>query len=506
VNTTDLSGLALRLPPSNLEAEQALLGAIMANNQAFDRVAEIVQAEHFADAAHQRIFAALSAIIQRGGRADPVTLKNDLEGASALIEAGGIGYLAQLVGATVGIINAADYARAIRDAYIRRHLVELGASIVARAFGDDDESLSAEAQLERAEAALFSLADRGAADRPLVAAGAAAAEAVRLGQEAADRGGRSAGVQSGIAGVDRMIGAFPLGAMSVIAGRPAMGKSAMGLTIAARAANAGHRVLFASLEMRPDQIGARLVAAAADMAVAEVRKGGAWTQEDGGRPRFTKQNGHDRQFLAAAVERVAKLPLAIDYRPGLSVAQLRARCRRERRRGGLDLVIVDYLGLMQSSEAVRRHGNRVQQVGELSRDLTLLAGDLGVPVVVMAQLNRAVETRDSKAPMMSDLRDSGEIEQDAEVIAFLYREHYYLTQNEPKQQPKETTETFANRMTQWANACRAAEGRAELIIAKNRQDRTGPVRLRFLAERTWFADETEHDPIAPFGAERMEHQ
>lgn len=499
-----LSGL--RVPPTNLDAEQALLGAIMANNAAYDRVAAFLRPDHFADPPHAIIYAAIARTIERGHIADPITLKNSLSEDGTLAEVGGIAYLAKLVGATVSIISAGDYGRAIHDCFLRRELIALAVDLANDSYAASEEHQGPFAGVElvqAAEAKLFALGDRGQADRPVVQAGAAAADAVRLGREAAARGGVAAGVASGIAGVDRMVGGWPIGAMSVVGARPAMGKSAFLLTVAARAANAGTRVLFASLEMRPDQIGARLVAAAAGMAVADVRKGGRFHQDDAGHWRFTSHDHHDHTALEAVAARVARLPLVIDYRPGLSAAQLRARARREKRRGGLGLIVVDYLGLMTPSDAVRRHGNRVQQLGELSRDLVLLAGELGVPVLVAAQLSREVEKREDKRPQLADLRDSGEIEQDAETVSFLYRAEYYLERGEPQRQPKDSDEKYANACSAWARELAASRGRAELIAAKNRQDRTGPVRLRFLNDRTWFADEAEHDPIAPFGPDPL---
>jgi replicative DNA helicase len=494
---------ALRALPTNLEAEQALLGALLANNRAYERVSGFLAPEHFADPVHAVIFRAIAARLNRGAIADAVTLRADLADDGTLAEAGGTAYLAQLVGATVGIVNARDYGLAILDTHTRRGLIALASDMAERAYAPEftEGPADAAAQISAAEDALFAMAERGQADRPVVQAGTAAADAVRLGREAAARGGALAGVTSGLAGVDRMLGGWPIGAVSVVAGRPAMGKSAFALTAATRAAAAGHRVLFASLEMRPDQIGARMVAACAGLPVGAVRKGGTWQQDSAtGAWKFSLNARHQEAAMDDAARTIESLPLVFDYQPGLSVAQLRARARREKRRGGLDLVVVDYLGLMRASEVARRSGNRVQAMGELSRDLTILAGELGVPLLVLAQLNREVEKRESQKPQMSDLRDSGEIEQDAETISFLYRAHYYLERREPERQPKDTDEAFANKRTVWARELEASRGRAELIVVKNRQDRTGPVRLRFLDEATWFADETEEDPVNAFAA------
>lgn len=494
---------ALRALPTNLEAEQALLGALLANNRAFERVSGFLAPEHFADPVHAVIFRAIAARLNRGAIADPVTLRADLADDGTLAQVGGTGYLAQLVGATVGIVNARDYGMAILDAHTRRGLIALANDMAERAYAPEftEGPPDAAAQISAAEDALFAMAERGQADRPVVPAGTAALDAVRLGREAAARGKALAGVTTGLRAVDRMLGGWPIGAMSVVGGRPGMGKSAFALTVATRAAAAGHRVLFASLEMRPDQIGARMVAAAAGVPIAAVRKGGVWHQDAAtGDWNFALNARHHEAALGAAARAIEALPLVFDYQPGLSVAQLRARARREKRRGGLDLVVVDYLGLMRPSEAARRSGNRVQALGEISRDLTILAGDLGVPLLVLAQLNRDVEKRESHKPQASDLRDSGEIEQDAETLSFIYRAHHYLQGREPERQPKDTDESFANKRTVWARELEASRGRAELIVVKNRQDGTGPVRLRYLDACTWFADETEEDPVNAFAA------
>jgi replicative DNA helicase len=494
---------ALRALPINLEAEQALLGAMLANNSAYGRVSGFLTPEHFAEPVHALIYRAIAARLNRGAIADPVTLRNDLAETGALEEIGGVPYLAELLANTVGIVNAGDYGRAIVDAHTRRGLIALAGDMAERAYSPAsvEDAPDGAAQIALAEDALFAMAERGQADRPVVAAGAAALDAVRLGQEAAARGTGLDGVTSGLAGVDRMLGGWPIGAMSVVAGRPGMGKSALGLTVAARAAAAGHRVLFASLEMRPEQVGARLVAAQAGVPLSAVRKGAVFEQNlETGAWSFVRNPPAAEAAIAAAARGIEALPLVFDYAPGMSVAQLRARVKREKRRGGLGLVVVDYLQLMRATEAARRSGNRVQAVGEISRDLTVLAGESDLPLVVMAQLNRDVEKREMRRPQMSDLRDSGEIEQDAMTICMLYREHYYLEKNEPERQAKDSDEAFANRRSTWAAQLAASRGKAELIIEKNRQDKTGPVRLRFLDECTWFADETEHDPVSAFAA------
>lgn len=503
-----LAGLHLRVPPQNLEAEQALLGALLANNKAFDRLPDGFRAEHFADPVHGRIFGALARRIGAGQLASATALKTDLENDGTLEEVGGTRYLAELVTATVGVANAAEYARVIHHCWIRRALIDLGARVVEAAFGDAGGQ-DAPAQIEAAEDALYHLAERGGTARTVVRFGAAADLAIAEAEAASRRKGGLAGVTTGYRALDRMTGGLMPGELAILGGRPSMGKTALGLAVAARAAAAGYRVLVVSQEMRAQKLAARAIGACAQIDTLALRFGRVRAAEgeahdgDGFRP----FNAAEGAALARARAEIDALPLVIDATPGATVAAVRTSARRAARvLGGLDLVVIDYLGLLVASEHDRTFGNRVQEVGGIARDAKALAVGLGVPVLLLAQLSRANEAREDKRPQLSDLRDSGEIEQHADVVGFIHREHYYLTRAAPKPRAGEAQEKFSDRERLWNEAVLREVGRAEVIVAKNREGPTGTTRLRYVDRFTWFWDESEWqgggDPPHALGMQR----
>lgn len=497
MTTEALLGLKLRQPPANVEAEQALLGALLANNRTFDRVGDFLKAEHFAHPAHGRIYTAIARRIEAGHVVTAVALKNDLEGSGALEECGGTAYLAQLVAAHVGTVNAAEYARVVHDCWVRRQLIELGESIVNGAFEDGERD--APELVEAGEEALFALAQhgRGATAQP-VAAGDAVAAAIAAAEEASRHPGGVVGVTTGFAALDRMTGGLRAGEMTVLAARPSMGKTALCLGIAGRAAAAGNRVLVVSREMVAAALGARLAAAIAGMDLSALTRG-RLPDADGS---FRALTQAEWQRLMEAERAARKLPLLIEDSSAGTVAAIRSVVRREMRRGVLDLVVVDYLGLMRPSAHAQRNGNKNVQIGEIAADMKELALHFQIPVLVLAQLNRGVEGREDKRPGLSDLRDSGEVEQHADAVAFLYREHYYLTRSRPMKKPGEDAAKFQQREDDWFAAVERERGRAEVIIAKQRQGAIGPVRLRFADHLTWFFDESEAgDPPPALGAQ-----
>ncbi|WP_291295835.1 replicative DNA helicase [Elioraea sp.] len=491
-NRTDpLAGLGLRVPPANLEAEQALLGALLASNRAFDRVSDILKPEHFADAVHGRIYRDIARLIDQGRPVSAVTLKAEYDNAGALEEVGGAAYLAQLVAAMVGIVNVGEYAAVIRDCWVRRQLVDLGEQVVNAAH--DPEGVAAAAQIEKAEEVLFALGSQGGAARPLLPIGDAVSDAIGAAEEAARRGDGLVGVTTGYAALDRMTAGWRKGQLIVLAGRPSMGKTAIAVGCAARAAAAGHRVLFISIEMPAVELAGRLVAAVAGFD-SQVMVRGRMPAEDGrgdGDGFRALTQGEARRLVDAQAE-IAKLPLMIDDAPTASVAAIRTAARRAMRKGGVDLLVVDYLGKVQATDETRRMHSRVHEVSEIARDMKATAKALGIPVLLLSQLNRGVEAREDKRPGMSDLRDSGEIEQEADVVLFLHREHYYLARSRPVRTGKEKSEQFEERERQWHEAVLREQGRAEVIIAKQRGGRIGPCRLRFADALTWFTDESEH--------------
>jgi len=507
-----LLGLSQRLPPANLEAEQALLGAILANNRAFERVAEFLAPHHFADPVHGRIYEAMSLAINAGKIADAVTLRPALENSGVLSDVGGIGYLAQLLSAMVGIINAGDYGRVIHDAWMRRELIDACEMTVNRCFAPG--SLSGPATMEELDAALTRIGDGAGEVKPMVSAGEAVEQAVDLAATASARAGPLAGITTGYASLDRMTSGLLPGQMYLIGARPGMGKSGLALGIGARVASSvnpetqkNYNVLCWSGEMAGNQLGARLAASHTGLDVLSVFRGKGWQAPEDVEP--GAKRGHrpltqkEWDNLVRAQRAARNIPLYIDDRPGISVSALRARARRMKRGKGLDLVIVDYVGLMRPSEAASRE-KLYERMTEISSGLALLAAELHVPMLVMAQLNRDVEKRENKMPQLSDLRDSGGLEQDAYCVMFLYRPYYYLMQaGEPVRRDKEAVENYENRCDVYRQQLKSTKNLALLNIAKQRQGPTGPCRLKFDEETIWFRDESEDDNSAAWGADLL---
>lgn len=479
---------AQRLPPANLEAEQALLGAIMANNKAYDRVAEFLRAEHFADDVHGRVFAAIRRRVEAGQEADAVTLRRECEAAGTLAEVGGAAYLATLLSAGAGLQRVAgEYGRLIHDCWLRRQVIERAQEAMELAFGADPE-MDAAGVRDHADAAFASLAQDGAPgavqDMATVAGLAANSMAAAI-----TRGGGLAGVSTGLAGLDRMTGGLRGGQLVVLGARASMGKTALGARIASGAADAGVRVLFVTIEMVAEAIAARIIAGRAGLPLNVVLRG--LGKHEDGTPRPLALDAPELRRVGEEARLMADLPLRWLHHGAPTTSMVRGHARGLQRRAGLDLVVVDYLGLLRPSVA-QRDGNRVAEIGLITRELKAMAVDLNIPVLALAQLSRAVENREDQRPRLSDLRDSGEIEQHADIVGLLYREHYYLSRSKPARKPREKTEDFEARIFEWQERLRRSEGRAELDIAKQRQGPVGPVRLRFADESAWFTD--DHDP------------
>jgi replicative DNA helicase len=476
---------AYRTPPANVEAEQALLGAILVNNAAFHRVHEFLKAEHFAEAVHARIFAAISKLIERGQIANPVTLKNLFDQDGALAEIGGAQYLARLASAVVTIINAEDYGRTIHDLHLRRQLIAIGEDVVNDAFSYDLDR-AAPLQIEEAERRLFDLATTGEFEGGFQPFKESLAEAARMAESAFKRGGRTTGVSTGYVDLDKLLGGLHSSDLVVIAGRPSMGKTAIATNIGFNAARSfatersadgvvtttdGARVGFFSLEMSSEQLATRILAEESEVSSNDIRQGNVGREEL-------------YRFIEAS-RQLSSVPFYIDDTPALSIAGLRTRARRLKRTHGLDLVIIDYLQLLRGS-GDGRQDNRVQEISEITRGLKTLAKELELPVVALSQLSRAVEQREDKRPMLSDLRESGSIEQDADVVMFIYREEYYLARGEPGRRPEESDEKYNDRYERWQKRLEEVTGTAELIVAKQRHGPIGRVTMRFNKETTRF--------------------
>ncbi len=482
-----LLGLSQRLPPSNIQAEQALLGALLANNRAYERVSEFLSAEHFTDPIHGRIFDAIARRIEANQLADAVMLKAEFEHSGVLDEVGGTAYLAQLLTAMVGIINAGEYGRAIHDAWLRRQLIDIGENVVNNAFGIEGE-LDGSTQIELAEQSLFQLATDGRNDGGFVPFEKALITAIQGAERAFHRGGHVSGLTTGLRDLDAKMGGMHPSDLMILAGRPGMGKTALATKIAYGAAKSllaearekdpnalpKAQVAIFSLEMSAEQLATRLLSEEARVSGDRIRRGDI-AQKD-----FDK-------FVQVSRE-IGSLPIQIDDTPAITMSALRTRCRRLKRTKGLALVVVDYLQLMRPSAGTKPE-NRVLEISQITQGLKALAKELAIPVMALSQLSRQVENREDKRPQLADLRESGTIEQDADSVMFVYRDQYYLEQKMPKEIAFEgTSEKFHAAMEEWQKKMDLAHNKADLIIAKQRHGPTGTIPLFFEGEFTRFGD------------------
>ncbi len=473
---------AFRLAPHNIEAEQALLGAILVNNDAFDRVSDFLRPEHFSEEIHWRIYDVASQLIRAGRLASPITLKTYL----GEHDLGGVTvpqYLARLAAEATTVINAEDYGRTIHDLSLRRDLIVIGEDIVNAAY-DAPVSASPRAQIEDAERKLYAIAETGRYEGGFQRFSEALTTAVDMAAKAYQRDGKLSGIATGLTKLDHLMGGLQPSDLIIVAGRPGMGKTALATNVAFNIARSyeerqradgtretvnGGIVGFFSLEMSAEQLATRIIAEQAGVPSYKIRRG------DISEPEFHR--------LAEAARAMQTIPFYIDQTGGLTIAQLAARARRLKRQRGLDVLVIDYLQLLGASKT--RSDSRVQEVTELTTGLTALAKDLNVPVVALSQLSRQVESRDDKRPQLSDLRESGSIEQDADVVLFVFREEYYLNGRKPHEGTPEFEE--------WWAAQEKVHGKAEIIIGKQRHGPTGTVELAFDAEVTRFANLAEED-------------
>ncbi len=473
--------------PLNYEAEQGLLAALLEDNMAYDRVAAFLRPKHFADAAHGRIFEAIGKLIERSQQANAVTLKAQFDQDEALADVGGAGYLAKLQASVITVVNTADYGRTIYDLYLRRELIDTAKDALSNAY-DHDLDRGAETIIEEAQAGLDTLL--GAGDRGGLALLETRIEGALEQIEAAYKGQGIAGVSTGLSTLDSKIGGLKPGKVYILAGRPSMGKTALAENIAMHAARAGKQVAFFSLEMSTEDLIQREISRITKIDSDKINNG--------------RLNEQEMEQVIGAREVLASLPLHVDDASGISVAGMRARARRMKRRGGLDLVVIDYLQLM-SDETLWRGANRNDEVSAITRGVkTSIAKDLDVPVLLLSQINRQVEGRDDKRPHLADLRDSGSIEQDGDVVMFLFREIYYLSQNEPRRKPNESSENFAGRCFLYEKQLIDMAGNAEVIIAKQRSGPTGSVTVQFDGPMMLFydsaalaEDQDQHQPEIP---------
>jgi replicative DNA helicase len=477
--------------PQNVEAEAALLGALMIDNRLVEDVQLKLKPHHFFEPLHGRIYESILRLTDRNMVANPVTLRPTFESDEAMKEVGGPSYLAQLTGSGAAIIGARDFAQQVYDLALLRALIGVGRDLVEGAL-DTSEDVAPLAQIERAETELYRVAEEGGAEGKARSFGEASKLAIEMAERALNSGGHLSGITTGLEGLNSKMGGLHRSDLIIVAGRPGMGKSSLATNMAFAAAqrfmrdqedgiepakSAGAPVALFSLEMSADQLATRILAEQSGISAENLRMG--------------KISQQDFRHLARAAADLQTLPFYIDDTPGLTIAALRTRARRLKRQKGIGMVIVDYLQLLQGT-GKGSNDNRVNEISEISRGLKTLAKELDVPVIGLSQLSRAVEQREDKRPQLSDLRESGSIEQDADIVLFIYREDYYLKAVEPDFPMPDELEKQA-KYEAWKQKYDPVAGRAELIVAKQRHGSTGIVRVRFDGRTTKFSDAADDD-------------
>ncbi len=465
--------------PRNIEAEAAFLGGILIDNRIIEDVSIKLRPEHFFEPLHGRIYEQILRLIDRNMLVTPVTLKPFFEKDEALAELGGSAYLVKLTADGAGLLGARDFAQQIYDLALLRELVSVGRNLVDNAL-DTSESVDPLGQIEAAEGALYKVAEGEGETGAMKSFLMASTEAIKNVEKALQSGGHLSGVTTGLDGINAKCGGLHNSDLVILAGRPGMGKTSLATNIAFNAArrwlrdredgieaekSSGAKVAFFSLEMSADQLATRILAEQSGISSELLRMG--------------KISREDFRELSRASRELQELPLYIDDTPALSIAALRTRARRLQRRNDIGLIIIDYLQLLQGTS--RANDNRVNEISEISRGLKTLAKELNVPVIALSQLSRAVEQREDKRPQLSDLRESGSIEQDADMVWFVFREDYYEAAKQPPAEDEAAT-------LKWQEKMERIFGVAELIVAKQRHGSTGKVRMKFESKITKFSD------------------
>jgi replicative DNA helicase len=476
----------IRALPANVEAEAAFLGAVLIDNRVIEELPTQLAPAHFFEPIHGKIYERILQLLDRKAIVTPVTLKPYFEADEALRELGGVTYLARLTADGQGLLAPRELAEQIYDLALLRELVSVGRNLVTSAM-DTSESVEPLAQIELAEAALYAVAEGAGSNSEAQGFAVATRTALGMIEQALLSGGHISGTTTGLNSLNEKVGGLHDSDLIILAGRPGMGKTALATNIAFNAADrlrrdmadgiaedksVGAATAFFSLEMSADQLATRILAEQSGISAEMLRMG--------------KISRDDFQQLSYASQRLAELPLYIDDTPALTIAALRARARRLKRRHNIGLIVVDYLQLLQGSG--RANDNRVNEISEISRGLKTLAKELSVPVIALSQLSRAVEQREDKRPMLSDLRESGSIEQDADMVWFVFREDYYVAAREPKRPVDGDDAKTHEQHATWAADMERVYGLAELIVSKQRHGSTGKVRLRFEPRITRFSD------------------
>ncbi|MEO5809740.1 MAG: replicative DNA helicase, partial [Sphingomicrobium sp.] len=480
----------------NVEAEAALLGALMIDNRLVEDVQIRLKPHHFFEPLHGRIYEAILRLTDKNMVANPVTLKPLFDADEPMKEVGGPAYLGKLTGSGAAVIGARDFAAQIYDLALLRALVGVGRDLVEGAL-DTSEDVAPLAQIERAESELYRVAEEGANESKVKSFGEAAKEALRVAEAALNSGGGLSGITTGLLGLNAKLGGLHRSDLTILAGRPGMGKTSLATNIAVSAArrylqdsadgiaperSAGAAVAFFSLEMSADQLATRVLAEESGISGEQIRSG--------------KIARHEFAAFASAAAELNSLPLYIDDTAALTIAALRARARRLKRQKGIGMIVVDYLQLLHGSAKPGSNENRVQEISEISRGLKQLAKELHVPVLALSQLSRAVEQREDKRPQLSDLRESGSIEQDADIVMFVYRDDYYVGSREidmPSPDDVTANNEKAQKYEKWKSEFDEVKGKVDIIVAKQRHGATGIVRALFNARITKFSDPVDDD-------------
>ena len=469
--------------PQNLEAEQDLLGALLLSNDIFDKIPDHLDTAHFFNPLHGRIFSAARTLCNKGQLANPVTLKSYFIGDPSVEDVDVENYLRELMDNISSISEAPDYAKDIYQCFLRRQLIIIADETITDSRTAKLDT-NAETLIEETEQKLFHLAETNQPSAGLLPFHKPLAEAVTYAEAVLKNESHLSGISTGLLGLNNHLGGLQDSDLVILAGRPGMGKTALATNIAFHAATTTRtgeescNVAFFSLEMSAQQLASRILSSEAQIPSNDIRLG-----------RISPDQFND---LIRTSNQIETAPFFIDDTPGLSVAQLASRARRLKRTHGLGLLVVDYLQLLSAPMGMR-WDNRVQELSMITRSLKNIAKELSIPVLALSQLSRAVEQRDDKRPNLADLRESGTIEQDADVVMFVYREEYYLSKAEPEQKESEELEAYQKRHAIWNEKSEKAKGQAEIIVAKHRHASTGKADARFIEDFTKFTDGISED-------------
>jgi replicative DNA helicase len=456
--------------PCNLEAEQAVIGSILVSNEIYDEISPIIDSQKFFDPIHNKIFSTIEMLIAKGLLANPITLKNYFENNEGLKELGGQEYLIKITKFSTSLKQAIDYANIVQEMHVRRELIKISESVLEEAGSNSQDSATGEEMIQNAEKSLFDLAERGHFNKSFIKFDSALKQTIEMAENAHKNEDGIVGVPTGLTDLDSKLGGLHRQDLVIIAGRPSMGKTALATNIAFYAAKnlekkqSKSTVAFFSLEMSSEQLSTRILSEQSRIRSNDIRRGKVTENE------FEK-------FIETS-KNISELPLYIDETPAITIAAISNRSRRIKRLFGLELIVVDYIQLMRSGK--RMETNRVQEISEITQGLKALAKELNVPVLALSQLSRQVEQRDDKKPQLSDLRESGSIEQDADVVMFVFREAYYLEKKEPTLGSIEHAE--------WQQKMDEVSSLAEIMIGKHRHGPTGNVKVEFEAMYTKFKD------------------